>query len=118
MQTHIGAKVLEQAEEPLMLFIALVAFPDAGDAKHGATLREKVEHQQIARLHAIHHLRTRILCPTLNHPNSIGIHTFHGLHHRLTSLGVVDRGIIITLVEGIHRVIIGLSKEFGELIII
>ena len=118
MQTYIGTEVLEQAEEPLVLLIALVALPDAGNTKHGATLREEVEYQEVARLHAIHHLWTRILRPSLNHPDGLGIHTLHGLHHRLTSLGIVDVGIVVALMERIHRVIVGLTKEFGEFIII
>ena len=118
MQAHVGTKVLEQAEQPFVLLIAHIALPDTGNAKHGATLREEVEHQQIACLHTIHHCRTGILCPALNHPYGLGIHTFHGLHHGLASLGVVDIRIIIALVEGIHRIIISLAKELREFIII
>ena len=118
VETYVGAKVLKQAEEPLMLLIALFALPDAGNAKHRTALREEVEHQQITRLHTIHHLWTGVLCPTLNHPNGLGIDAFHGLHHCLTSLGIVDIRVVVALVEGVHRVIIGLSKEFCQLIII
>ena len=48
MKTYVGTEVLEQAEEPLMLFIALVTLPDAGDTEHRAALGEEVEHKQVA----------------------------------------------------------------------
>ena len=92
-----------------MLFIALVALPYAGDTKHGATLREEVEHQQVASFHAIHHPRTGILRPPLDHPSRFGIHTFHGSHQSLASLGVVDGRIVVALMEGIHGVIVSLT---------
>ena len=118
MKPHIGTEILEQTEEPGMLFVALVALPDAGDTKHRAALREEVKHEQVASLHTVNHRRTRILRPSLNHPYRLGIDAFHRLHHRLTGLGIVDIRVVVALVEGVHRVIIGLSEEFGELIII
>ena len=118
METDIGTEVLEQTEEPIMLFVALVALPDAGDAEHRTALGEEVEHEQVACLHIVYHRRTRILRPALNHPHSLGVHTLHGLHHGLTRLGIVDGGIVVALVEGVHRVIVGLAKQLGELIII
>ena len=116
MEADVGTEVLEETEEPVVLFVTLGTFPDAGDAEHGTALREEVEHEQIARLHTIHHLRTGILCPALNHPDGLGIHPFHGLHHCLASLGIVDRGIVVALVEGIHRVIIGLAEEYCQFV--
>ena len=118
MQTDVGTEVLQETEQPLVLLITLITLPDAGNAKHRTTLREEVEHEQIARLHAIDHLRTGILGPTLNHPDSLRTDTLHGLHHRLASLGVVDIRVVIALMEGIHRIIIGLAEEFRKLIII
>ena len=38
MKADVGPEVLEETEEPLMLFVAFLAFPDAGDAEHRATL--------------------------------------------------------------------------------
>ena len=118
MKPHIGTEILEQTEEPGMLFVALVALPYARNAEHRAALREEVKHEQVASLHTVHHRRTRILRPSLDHPYGLGIHPLHGLHHRLPGLGIVDIRVVVALVEGVHRVIIGLSEEFGELIII
>ena len=118
MKTNIGAEVLEETEEPLMLFVTLVALPDAWDTEHRATFRKKVKHEQVACLHIIHHLWTGILGPALKHPDGFRIDTLHGLHHCLTRLGVIDIRIVVALVEGIHRIIVCLTKEFREFIII
>ena len=100
----------------MVLFVALFALPDAGNAEHRTALAEQIKHKQIARLHTIYHLRTGILCPALNHPYSLGIDAFHGLHHCLTGFGVVDGGIVVALVERIHRVIIGLAEKLGQFV--
>ena len=118
VQTDVGTEVLKQTEQPLVLLVTLLTLPDAGDTEHGATLREEIEHQQVASLHAVHHGLARILGPTLNHPYSLRIHTFHGLHHGLTGFSIIDIWIVVTLMEGIHRIVIGLTKQLGELIII
>ena len=42
MQPYISAEVLQHAEEPVVLFVAIGTFPDTGDAEHRTALREEV----------------------------------------------------------------------------
>ena len=118
MQADVGSEVLQQTEEPLMLLVTLLAFPDGGSSEHRTALREEVEHQQVAHPHVVDHGRTRILRPSLHHPDGLRVDALHCCHHRLASLGIVDGCIVMALVEGVHRVVVGLAEKLRQLIII
>ena len=38
METYVGTEILQETEQPLVLFVTLITFPDAGDAEHRTTL--------------------------------------------------------------------------------
>ena len=118
VQSYVATKVLKHTEQPLVLLVTLLALPYAGYAEHGAALREQVEHQQIAGLHAVHHSLAWVFGPALYHPYCLRIHSLHGLHHSLASLGIVYRWVVVTLVEWVHRVVVGLAEQLCQLIII
>ena len=118
MQADVVSKILQQAKQPAVLLVALRTPPDGGDTKHGTTLGEKVEHQQVPGLHGVGHLGTRILRPALNDPDGLGVDPLHGRHHLPPSLGIVDGRIVAALMKGVHRVVVGLAIQTCQLIII
>ena len=118
MEAHVGPEVLEQAEEPLVLAVALRTVPDAGSAEHGTALREEVENEQVARLQGVGHLGTRVLRPSLHHPHGPWVGTLHGGHELAAGGGIVHRGIVGALVEGVHGIVVGASEEARQLLIV
>ena len=105
VQSHIAAEVLQHAEHPRVSLVSFVAFPYRWYAEHGTALREEVEYHDISVSEVGHHLRAWVLRPSLHHPFRLVVGALHGLHHRLSGLGVVCCRIIVALVERVHGVV-------------
>ena len=116
MHAYVGAEVLEQAEAPVVLLVAILLVPKARHAPHGTTFAEEVEEDDVARRDGFEHFRTRILRPTLAYPFGLRIGFLHSCIHGLeASLQVEVDWEVGSLVEGIHRIVVGLAEETDAL---
>ena len=61
VHSHVGAKVLEQAEAPVVLLVAILLVPKARHTPHGTTFAEEVEEDDVARCDGFEHFGSRIL---------------------------------------------------------
>ena len=118
VKPHISTEILQHAEKPFMMFVTVITFPDRRNTPHGTTFTEQIRYEQIASFQIFHHLRTRILSPSLNDPYRLGIHLLHGFHHSLSCSVEVYITRILAFMKRVHRIIIRTSKQLCELLII
>ena len=102
MQADITAKVFKQAHEPLVMSVALVALEDGGNTPFRATFTEEVEYQQIAFGQVPNQFIARILCPSLNDPDSLMVYLLHFSHNGFSRRIKVNTYDITPLMERIH----------------